>query len=183
MTARAALTTIEIIEDEGLVENAARVGAVALERLHELKSRIRAIGDVRGRGLLLGIELVRDRAGMDAGQRAGGGRMYAALDRGLSFKTTMGNVLTLTPPLTVTEAQMLQALDILAAAIEDAQRAIREFVVIPGFMPGIHRAACSGAGGWLDTGDKPRYDNSGGFSRAVQSSGGSAWPAISGSTS
>ena len=48
--------------------------------------------------------------------------MYAALDRGLSFKTTMGNVLTLTPPLTITEAQMLQALDIVAAAIEDAQR-------------------------------------------------------------
>ena len=62
VTTRAALTTIEIIEDEGLVENAARVGAVALARLHEMKSRIRRIGDVRGRGLLLGIELVRDRA-------------------------------------------------------------------------------------------------------------------------
>ena len=51
--------------------------------------------------------------------------LYAALDRGLSFKTTMGNVLTLTPPLTVTEAQMLQALDILAAAIGDAQATLR----------------------------------------------------------
>ena len=47
--------------------------------------------------------------------------MYAALDRGLSFKTTMGNVLTLTPPLTITEDEMLRALDIVAAAIEDAQ--------------------------------------------------------------
>ena len=47
--------------------------------------------------------------------------MYAALDRGVSFKTTMGNVLTLTPPLTITEEEMLQAVDILAAAIEDAQ--------------------------------------------------------------
>jgi 4-aminobutyrate aminotransferase len=51
--------------------------------------------------------------------------MYAALDRGLSFKTTMGNVLTLTPPLTITEAQMLLGIDILAAAIEDARRALR----------------------------------------------------------
>ncbi len=125
MTARAALTTIEIIEDEGLVENAARVGAVALERMHELKSRIAAIGDVRGRGLLLGIELVRDRAGMEPDNELAEATLYAALDRGLSFKTTMGNVLTLTPPLTVTEAQMLQALDIIAASIEDAQRAIR----------------------------------------------------------
>jgi 4-aminobutyrate aminotransferase len=47
--------------------------------------------------------------------------MYAALDRGVSLKTTMGNVLTLTPPLTISEQQMLQAVDILAAAVEDAQ--------------------------------------------------------------
>jgi 4-aminobutyrate aminotransferase len=47
--------------------------------------------------------------------------MYAALDRGVSLKTTMGNVLTLTPPLTISEQEMLQAVDILAAAIEDAQ--------------------------------------------------------------
>jgi 4-aminobutyrate aminotransferase len=124
VTTRAALTTIEIIEEEGLVENAARVGAAALERLNELESRIPAIGDVRGRGLLLGIELVRDRAGMHPDNELAEATLYAALDRGLSFKTTMGNVLTLTPPLTVTEPQMLQALDIIAAAIEDAQRAI-----------------------------------------------------------
>ena len=43
--------------------------------------------------------------------------LYRALDRGLSFKTTMGNVLTLTPPLTVTEQEMLQALDTLERAI------------------------------------------------------------------
>jgi len=121
VTAKAALTTIEIIEDEGLVENAARVGKVALERLNEMKSRSPAIGDVRGRGLLIGIELVRDRAGMEPDQDLAEAAMYAALDRGLSFKTTMGNVLTLTPPLTIAEDEMLRALDILAAAIEDAR--------------------------------------------------------------
>ena len=92
--------------------------------MHELKSRIPAIGDVRGRGLLLGIELVRDRAGMEPDHDLAEATRYAALDRGLSFKTTMGNVLTLTPPLTITEAQMLQALDIVAASIEGAQEAI-----------------------------------------------------------
>jgi 4-aminobutyrate aminotransferase len=121
VTAKAALTTIEIIEEEGLVENAARVGRIALERLNEMKSRVAAIGDVRGRGLLIGVELVRDRAGMEADQDLAEAAMYAALDRGLSFKTTMGNVLTLTPPLTITEDEMLRALHILAAAIEDAQ--------------------------------------------------------------
>ena len=120
-TARAALTTLEIIEDEGLVANAARVGRIALERLNEMKSRSPAIGDVRGRGLLIGIELVRDRASMEPDQDLAEAAMYAALDRGLSFKTTMGNVLTLTPPLTIAEDEMLRALDIVASAIEDAQ--------------------------------------------------------------
>jgi 4-aminobutyrate aminotransferase len=125
VTTRAALTTIEIIEEEGLVDNAARVGAVALERLQELKSRFPEIGDVRGRGLVLGIELVHDRAGMEPDNDLAEATLYAALDRGLSFKTTMGNVLTLTPPLTIAEAEMLRALDIIAAAIEDARTQVQ----------------------------------------------------------
>jgi 4-aminobutyrate aminotransferase len=121
VTARAALTTIEIIEDEGLVENARRVGDVALDRLLAMKRRIPEIGDVRGRGLLLGVELVRDRAEKTPDPDLAEATMYAALDRGLSFKTTMGNVLTLTPPLTITETEMLTALDTLEAAIEQAR--------------------------------------------------------------
>jgi 4-aminobutyrate aminotransferase len=117
VTARAALTTIEIIEDEGLVANAARVGAVALKRLAEMKMKHPLIGDVRGRGLVLGIELVTDRASKALANKEAEKVMYAALERGLSFKTTFGNVLTLTPPLTVTEAQMVQALDIIDESI------------------------------------------------------------------
>ena len=117
VTARAALTTIEIIEDEGLVENAARVGALALERLHAMKRRLPAIGDVRGRGLLIGIDLVKSRDTREPDPDLAETVLYRALDRGLSFKTTMGHVLTLTPPLTVTEAQMTSALDILEEAI------------------------------------------------------------------
>ncbi len=117
VTARAALTTIEIIEDENLVENAARVGAMALDRLHAMKRRLPAIGDVRGRGLLLGIELVRSREDKTPDPDLAEAVLYRALDRGLSFKTTMGNVLTLTPPLIVTEAEMGRALEILGEAI------------------------------------------------------------------
>ncbi|MGH7211212.1 MAG: aminotransferase class III-fold pyridoxal phosphate-dependent enzyme, partial [Acetobacteraceae bacterium] len=117
VTARAALTTIEIIEDEGLVENAARVGALALARLAAMKRTLPVIGDVRGRGLLIGIELVRSRADKVPDDDLAEVVLYRALDRGLSFKVTMGNVLTLTPPLTVTEAEMTRALDILAEAI------------------------------------------------------------------
>lgn len=117
VTARAALTTIEIIEEEGLVENARRLGERALARLQEMRRRLPAIGDVRGRGLLLGVELVRDRAGAEPDPDLAEAVLYRALDAGLSFKTSMGNVLTLTPPLTVSETEMDRALDILGAAI------------------------------------------------------------------
>ncbi|MDH4059849.1 MAG: aspartate aminotransferase family protein [Aquincola sp.] len=120
VTAAAALATLQVIEREGLVDNAARVGAHALERLYEMKRRHAGIGDVRGRGLLLGIELVRDRAGArtpDADRAEA--VLYRCLSRGLSFKTTMATVLTLTPPLVTTIAQMDQALDIVDAALRD----------------------------------------------------------------
>jgi 4-aminobutyrate aminotransferase len=113
VTARAALTTIEIIEDEGLVENAAKVGAAALARLDDIKVKRPIVGDVRGQGLLIGVELVTDRAAKTPANAAAEKAMYLALEQGLSFKTTFGNVLTLTPPLTVTMAQMDRALDII----------------------------------------------------------------------
>lgn len=113
VTAAAALATLEVIEREGLVDNAARVGAHALDRLHEMQRRHPVIGDVRGRGLLLGIELVSDRAAKTAAPDLAELVLYKALSRGLSFKTTMGNVLTLTPPLITTLAQMDEALYIL----------------------------------------------------------------------
>lgn len=117
ITARAALTTIEIIEDEKLVLHAARLGDLAFERLTEMKGRLPAIGDVRGRGLLLGIELVRSRAEKLPDDALAEAVLYRALDAGLSFKTTMGNVLTLTPPLITKESEMLRALAILEEAI------------------------------------------------------------------
>lgn len=121
VTSRAALTTIEIIEDEGLVENAARVGAYALERLHDMKQRHIRIGDVRGRGLLLGIDLTECRDTKRGATDLAEATLYAALDRGLSFKTTMGNVLTLTPPLTITRDEMSRALDAVEASLIEAQ--------------------------------------------------------------
>ena len=119
VTARAALTTIEIIEEEGLVANAAKVGAAALARLRDIMAKRAIIGDVRGLGLLMGVELVSDRAAKTPAGAAAEKVMYRALEKGLSFKTTFGNVLTLTPPLTVTQPQMERALDIIDACIAE----------------------------------------------------------------
>ena len=83
-----------------------------------MKDRHPLIGDVRGRGLLLGIELVRDRASKEKASDQADDVLYHALDRGLSFKTTMGNVLTLSPPLTIAKAELDRALDIVEECIE-----------------------------------------------------------------
>lgn len=118
VTARAALTTIEIIEDEGLVANAAAVGALALERLGELAAREPGIAHVRGRGLLIGFDVVGPDGRTPDPDRAEA-IMYRALDLGVSFKTTMGNVVTLTPPLTIRAEEMEDALARLARAVAE----------------------------------------------------------------
>jgi 4-aminobutyrate aminotransferase len=120
VTARAALTTIEIIEDEGLVENAAAIGTQAMERLFDLMDRHPSVGDVRGRGLLMGVELVSNRDSREAAGDLAEEILYRALDKGLSFKITMGNVLTLTPPLVTSGGEMNTAIDILDACLAEA---------------------------------------------------------------
>jgi 4-aminobutyrate aminotransferase len=122
VTTQAALTTIQIIEDEGLVENAARVGAAAMARLEEMKTLHPLIGDVRGRGLVIGIDLVRDRESKQPANEAAESVLYRALSRQLSFKTTMGNVLTLTPPLTIAAVEMELALSIIEECIGEVER-------------------------------------------------------------
>jgi len=113
----AALAALEVIEEEGLVENARLVGEMALDRLRRVAERQPLIGDVRGLGLLLGVELVCDRATRTRAVEEAEQVMYAALSRGLSFKVTMGNVLTLTPALTITMEEMQSALEILEESI------------------------------------------------------------------
>lgn len=122
VTCRAALTTLDIIADEGLVENARRQGESALQRLQEMKARHPLIGDVRGRGLLIGVELVSDREAKTPAHDAAETVLYRALARGLSFKISLGNVLTLSPPLIISEAELNMALDILETCIAETEQ-------------------------------------------------------------
>ena len=113
------LATLDVIEQIGLVEHARLLGLHALDRCREMMQRYPLIGDVRGLGLLLGLELVLDRTTKEPARDDAEQVMYATLDRGLSFKLTMGNILTLTPPLTITREQMDLAIDILDACLAD----------------------------------------------------------------
>ena len=113
----AALATLQVIEDEQLVAHAAALGESTMAALRKLAARHPLIGDVRGLGLMLGVELrlPNGERATDEAERV----MYAALARGLSFKVTMGNILTLTPALTITREEMDQALDILDQSLSE----------------------------------------------------------------
>jgi 4-aminobutyrate aminotransferase len=124
VTAKAALTTIEIIEQEGLVENAAVLGKYMLEQLKILKAEHSSIGDVRGRGLLIGVELVLNQEVKTPAVDLAEDVLYRCLSKGLSFKLTMGNVLTLTPPLIITKTQIDLALKIIDQSLSEAEQAL-----------------------------------------------------------
>ena len=122
VTATAALATLDIIRDEGLVDNAAGMGELALAGLRELQQRHELIGEVRGRGCLWGVELVLDRVTKEPAYDVAEQVLYASLRRGLSFKVMSGNVLTLTPPLVITEGHIEQALTILDEALAEVEQ-------------------------------------------------------------
>ena len=109
----AGLATIEYIEKENLLDNVNQLGNFALNRMQEMKAKYLIIGEVRRIGLFLGMELVKDRSTREPAIEAAEKIMYCALSNGLSFKVTMGNILTLTPPLIITEAELDNAFSIL----------------------------------------------------------------------
>ena len=117
VTARAALTTIQIIEEEGLVERAAELGAYAMARLQERLGDVPIVGDIRGRGLMFGIEIVTDRAEKTPGNALAEQIYYRCLQAGLSFKISQGCVLTLSPPLTIRKQDLENAINIVSNKI------------------------------------------------------------------
>lgn len=111
----AGLATIEVIEEEQLLARANQLGAEAIEKLEALRAKYPVISEVRGIGLLLGL-VMRNPDGskaVEAAERV----LYRALERGLSFKLTMGSIITLTPPLTITRGEMDEAIEILDACL------------------------------------------------------------------
>jgi 4-aminobutyrate aminotransferase len=113
----AALAAVDYIQKHHLVDHARKLGRYCLDRLQDMQQHHPLIGDVRGLGLFLGIELVKDKKTRERAGDEAEAVMYAALSKGLSFKTTMGNILTLTPALTITQTEMDQALDIIEECI------------------------------------------------------------------
>lgn len=115
--AAAALATIDVIEEEKLVERSAQEGERLVTRLRASQHRLPAIREVRGRGLLIGIELQSPRPGLSAESLAER-VLYDCLRRGLSFKVSAGKVLTLVPPLNTAQSDLDAAANIIRVSIE-----------------------------------------------------------------
>ena len=118
----AALAEIEYIENNNLCRHAAELGDYTLERLRKMKERHPLIGDVKGMGLHIGIDLVTDRKTRQRAVDEAEIIMFKCLEKGLSFKTIEGNIITLRPALVITREEMDMALDILDETIGEVEK-------------------------------------------------------------
>lgn len=122
LASTAALATIETIIDDGLVEHAARVGAHMLDRLREMQEKYAFIGDVRGVGLMIGVDLVAARTTNEPMARPATERIFLdALQQGLLMMGYFPRI-RINPPLTITREQADRGLDILDQVFARAAR-------------------------------------------------------------
>ncbi len=103
----AGVAVVEAIESEHLLENASAMGDYAVEKINQLKAKYPLIDHVRGKGLMIGIQLTE----------AGAAIVAACLERGLRINCTQGNVLRIMPSMTVTKDQIDEAMSILDQAL------------------------------------------------------------------
>jgi 4-aminobutyrate aminotransferase len=117
----AALTTLELLE-EGLTENAAKIGAHMLNRMRDWPERFRYVGDVRGLGLMLGVELVRDKQSKERAPEIRNQLEEMAFERGLLILGCGQNSIRLCPPLVIDWDQADFAID----TLEQCLRAVEQ---------------------------------------------------------
>lgn len=114
----AGLATINYIEQLKLVDNSAAMGAYLMDRLHELKEIYPLIGNIAGKGLHMGIDLVKDRHTKERATREAEAIMYYCMQQGIAFKIIEGNVITMRPALTITKDDCDRVVEVLKRALE-----------------------------------------------------------------
>ncbi len=122
LPATVGLAVLRTIQQENLIEKARTTGAYLRQRLQELQSRYEAIGDVRGEGMLLGVELVKDRDTREPYHALGALTTQRCYEMGLSMnirrRPERGSVWRIAPPLTATHQEIDRGVDILDAALK-----------------------------------------------------------------
>jgi 2,2-dialkylglycine decarboxylase (pyruvate) len=122
LPAAVGLAVLDVVEEEKLVERARYLGARLFDGLSGLKQRYECVGDVRGRGLMLGVEIVKDGERRDPDHELGARIAAEAFRRGLSMNIVklpgMGGVFRIAPPLTISEEDLDLGLRIISESIE-----------------------------------------------------------------
>jgi 4-aminobutyrate aminotransferase len=120
LSCAAALETIRLLE-EGMIDNAARVGEYTLDCLEEIAARHPSIGEVRGKGLMIGVEFVKDKATKERAPALRDEMIHGAFLRGLLLLGCGRNTVRFTPPLNVTTGEVDEALAIFEDALSEAE--------------------------------------------------------------
>lgn len=121
----AALTVIDVIRRENLLENTLKLGSQAMRRLRELMERYEIIGDVRGKGLMIGVELVKDKKSKEPAVKAAKEVIVRCFKRGVVLIGAGESTVRIAPPLVITEELLMRAIDI----IEDVVREVVNHLV------------------------------------------------------
>lgn len=121
MACAAALASIEVIEEENILENVRVVGDYFMKRMLKMKAEHPIIGDVKGKGFLLGMELVKDKGTKEPFDDAGKLVYQKAFERGLAW-IPAGHILRMSPPLIMDEAFAKKGMDIIEDAISEVEK-------------------------------------------------------------
>ena len=116
----AALATLEVLQDENLLDNAKKMGKIFLDGLAKLQEQFEIIGETRGMGLMVAMEMIVPGGGKIPNPRAAMDVLENCLERGLLgyMAGLHGHVVRFMPPLIVTKGQIQQALEIIEASLE-----------------------------------------------------------------
>jgi 4-aminobutyrate aminotransferase-like enzyme len=121
MACAAALASTEVIQEENLLERATHLGEIALRRMNRMKAEHKIIGDVRAKGCLMGIELVKDRAKKTPFDEAGKRVYQKAFAKGLAW-IPAGHILRMSPPIVMEDEVLLKGLDMIDEAIGETEK-------------------------------------------------------------
>lgn len=121
MACAAALASIEVIEEENLVERSAHLGELFLKRMNEIKAAHPIVGDARGKGCLLALEIVKDKESKEPFVEAGRMIYQRAFSKGLAWVPS-GHILRLSPPMILDDDVALKGLDIIEESIAETEK-------------------------------------------------------------
>jgi 4-aminobutyrate aminotransferase-like enzyme len=121
MACAAALASTEVIIEENLLAKATHLGEIALKKMNKMKENHPIIGDVRTKGCLMGIELVKDRTTKEPFNEAGKLVYQKAFRKGLAW-IPAGHILRMSPPIVMEDEMLIKGMDIIEESIAETEK-------------------------------------------------------------